>query len=422
VSGVRLELVWGLSFAMGALAQLLARLSGLPGVVLLLLAGLLAGKAGLGWIQTERLGEGLEPVVGLLVSLILFHGGLNLRLAGQELQRSVVQLVVARLLLVLPMGAWFAQALAGLPWSLALVFSAIILATGPTVVTPLVRQMRLETNSAQILVAEGLILEPLAAVLAVVLLELALGSTGDWREAGLRLLVRLGGGVVLGGTMGALLSELLRRLGERADPALQLQLCVGLLFLLFGGAETLLPESGLPAAVAAGVVVGLRLGPALEPLGALMEQLASLAITVLFPLLAADLSLQELSPLGIGGVACVLALMLWRAPVIQLAGLGLPSLGWRQRLIISWIAPRGIVSAAVASLFALRLQQAGVTGASTLKGLVFLTILLTVLVQGLTAPALAARLGLVVEEPLEGESPSDSEVAPPREDPVGASS
>jgi NhaP-type Na+/H+ or K+/H+ antiporter len=153
-----------------------------------------------------------------------------------------------------------------------------------------------------------------------------------------------------------------------------------------------------------------------------MEQLASLAITVLFPLLAADLSLQELSPLGIGGVACVLALMLWRGPVMQLAGLGLPSLGWRQRLIISWIAPRGIVSAAVASLFALRLQQAGIAGGSPLKGLVFLTILLTVLVQGLTAPALAARLGLVVEEPLEGEGPSDSAVAPHAEDPVGASS
>jgi NhaP-type Na+/H+ or K+/H+ antiporter len=400
LSSARLELVWGLSFAMGAMAQLLARLSGLPGVVLLLVAGLLAGRAGLGWIQTERLGEGLEPVVGLLVSLILFHGGLNLRLAGRELQRSVVQL------------ALFAHSLAGLPWSLALVFSAIVLATGPTVVTPLVRQMRLEANSARILVAEGLILEPLAAVLALVLLELALGSTGDWQEAGLRLLVRLGGGVVLGCTIGGLLSELLRRLGERADPTLQLQLCVGVLFLLFGGAETLLPESGLPAAVAAGVVVGLRLGPSLEPLEALVEQLANLAITVLFPLLAADLSLQELSPLGIGGVACVLALMLWRAPVIQLAGLGLPSLGWRQRLIISWIAPRGIVSAAVASLFALRLQQAGVAGASTLKGLVFLTILLTVVVQGLTAPALAVRLGLVMEEPIEEEGSTDPAVDP----------
>ncbi|MEB3194266.1 MAG: cation:proton antiporter [Cyanobacteriota bacterium] len=418
MSGARLELVWGLSFAMGALAQLLARLSGLPGVVLLLVAGLLAGKAGLGWIQTERLGEGLEPVVGLLVSLILFHGGLNLRLAGRELQRSVVQLVVARLLLVFPMGALFAHALAGLPWSLALVFSAIVLATGPTVVTPLVRQMRLEANSARILVAEGLILEPLAAVLALVLLELALGTSGNWQEAAQRLLVRLGGGVVLGGTVGALLSELLRRLGERADPALQLQLCVGLLFLLFGGAEAVLPESGLPAAVAAGVVVGLRLGPALDPLEARMEQLASLAITVLFPLLAADLSLRELSPLGIGGVACVLALMVWRAPVMQLAGLGLPSLGWRQRLIISWIAPRGIVSAAVASLFALRLQEAGISGASGLKGLVFLTILLTVVVQGLTAPALAARLGLVMEE---GEGPPDAAAVPAAEGPLGAS-
>jgi NhaP-type Na+/H+ or K+/H+ antiporter len=96
-----------------------------------------------------------------------------------------------------------------------------------------------------------------------------------------------------------------------------------------------------------------------------------------------------------------------------LAGLGLPSLGWRQRLIISWIAPRGIVSAAVASLFALRLQQAGVAGGSPLKGLVFLTILLTVVVQGLTAPTLARRLGLVMEEPLEAEGPSDPAMAHP---------
>ncbi|MEB3255327.1 MAG: cation:proton antiporter [Synechococcaceae cyanobacterium] len=395
MSGHRLELIWGLAFALGAGAQLLARLSGLPAVVLLLGVGLLAGRAGLGWIQPDGLGDGLEPLVGLLVSLVLFHGGLNLHLAGRDLQRSVVQLVLARLLLALPGVALLAHLWAGLSWPLALVFSAIVLSTGPTVITPLVRQMRLEPLSAGLLEAEGLILEPLAAVAALVLLELALGAPGGWQEAGTRLLLRFAGGVGLGGAAGGLLAALLRRLGERADPALQLQLCLGSLFLLFSGAETLLPESGLPAAVSAGVAVGLMLRPAVAPFEPLLAQLAMLAITVLFPLLAADLSLAELLPLGFGGLACVLGLMLWRWPVLQVAGLGVAALDWRHRLIVSWIAPRGIVSAAVVSLFALRLEREGVTGGGNLKGLVFLTILVTVVLQGLTAPWLAAHLGLV---------------------------
>ena len=398
MSGHRLELIWGLAFALGAAAQLLARLSGLPAVVLLLAVGLLAGRAGLGWIQPEQLGEGLEPLVGLMVSLVLFHGGLKLHLAGRDLQRSVVQLVLVRLLLALPMVALLAHLWAGLSWPLALVFSAIVLSTGPTAIEPLVRQMRLEPLSAGMLQAEGLILEPVAAVMALVLLELVLGATTGWREAGTHLLLRLGGGVALGGAAGALLAGLLRRLGERADPTLQLQLCLGSLFLLFSGAESLLPESGLPAAVSAGVVVGLGLGEAVAPFEPELAQLAMLAITVLFPLLAADLSLEELVPLGVGGLACVLGVMVWRWPVLQLAGLGVPALDWRHRLIMSWIAPRGIVSAAVVSVFALRLEREGVAGGGTLKGLVFLTILLTVVLQGLSAPWLAQRLGLV-EEP-----------------------
>ena len=150
------------------------------------------------------------------------------------------------------------------------------------------------------------------------------------------------------------------------------------------------------------MVVGLRLDAEASQLDELISQLAQLAITVLFPLLAADLSWGELSPLGWGGVACVLALMVFRWIVIQVGGIGLPSLGWRDKLMLSWIAPRGIVTAAVASLFAIQLQEAGIAGAGALKGLVFLTILLTVGIQGFTAPALAKGLGLVQPEQLGG--------------------
>jgi NhaP-type Na+/H+ or K+/H+ antiporter len=389
-----MELLWGEAFFAGALAQLVARLTSLPAVVLLLATGLLIGRAGLDVVQPETLGRGLEPLVGLLVSLVLFDGGLNLRLAGRDLQRAVVQLVLVRGVLGLAGGALFAHHLAGLPWPLAWVFGAIALATGPTVVTPMVQQMRLIPGLGQLLEAEGLILEPAGAVLALLLLQLALGDLDSWQDVAALLALRLGGGVAIGALGGWLLVEVLKRLPPNSD-GLKLQLSLGMLFLLVSGAQALLPEAGLPAAVSAGVVVGLRLDAEASQLDELVSQLAQLAITVLFPLLAADLSWGELSPLGWGGVACVFALMVFRWIVIQVGGLGLPSLAWRDKLMLSWIAPRGIVTAAVASLFAIQLQEAGIAGAGALKGLVFLTILLTVGIQGFTAPALAKGLGLV---------------------------
>ena len=395
------ELVWGASFFSGSLAQLIAQLSGLPAVVLLLALGLVVGQAGLHLVQPETLGSGLEPLVGLLVSLVLFDGGLNLRLAGKELQRTVIQLVLVRLLLGLVGGAVLAHLLAGLSWPLAWVFGAIALATGPTVISPMVKQMRLQSGLARVLDAEGLILEPTAAVLALLLLQRALGDLANWQDVASLLVLRLGGGALLGALAGWVLVLVLERLPQEAE-GLQLQVSLGVLFLVVAGTQTLLPEAGFPAAVMAGVVVGLRLDQQASRLDELIAQLAQLAITVLFPLLAADLSWGELSPLGWGGVACVFALMLYRWVVVQFAGLGLSFLRWPDKLMLSWVAPRGIVTAAVASLFALELQAAGVQGAGALKGLVFLTILLTVVVQGFSAPLLAQKLGLVEpEEPSE---------------------
>lgn len=388
------ELIWGFAFFAGALARLVARLSGWPAVVVLLASGLLIGDAGLDWVQPEALGGGLESLVGLLVSLVLFDGGLNLRLAGRDLQRAVLQLVLTRGLLGLAGGALLAHELAGLSWPLAWVFGAIALGTGPTVITPLVQQMRLVPRLSTVLEAEGLILEPVGAVLALLLLQLALGDLSQWDQVLPLLLLRLGGGVLIGSLSGWLLVLVLERLPQEAE-GLKLQLSLGVLFLLVSGTQVLLPEAGLPAAVSAGVVVGLGLKEEASSLDALIAHLAQLAITVLFPLLAADLSWGELSPLGWGGVSCVAALMLFRWLVVQAGSLGLPGLSWGDKLMLSWVAPRGIVTAAVASLFALKLDAAGTPGGGALKGLVFLTILITVAVQGLSAPLLARRLGLV---------------------------
>ena len=390
----RLGLLWGVTVFAGALAQALAWMSGLPGVVLLLSAGMVIGRSGFGLVEPLDLGAGLGTVVGLLVSLVLFDGGINLRLPGDATKQAVLRIVLVRLVLALGAGLLAAHALAGLNWPLAAVFSAIVLATGPTVVNPLVRQIRLTPPLGDVLEGEGLILEPIGAVLALLLLELALGDLHGWRELALGLLQRLGGGVLIGALCGWLLAEALRRIPAQPAGALRLQLTVGTLFLMFSGCELLLPESGLPAAVAAGVVVGRRPDTDAAELDELIRQLAQLAITMLFPLLAADVSWAELSPLGWGGVSCVLVLMLLVRPVaIGLATWGL-DFTLPQRALMSWLAPRGIVTAAVASLFAIRLEQAGVVGAGRLQGLVFLTILLTVGLQGLSAGPLARWLGL----------------------------
>ena len=396
----RLGLLWGLTVFAGAGARLLAVLTGFPGVVLLLLSGLFIGRSGLGLVEPLDLGQGLETIVGLLVSLVLFDGGLKLQLPGDTIKTTVLRISVIRLVFSLGAGLLAAHWLAGLGWSVAAVYSAIVLATGPTVVTPLVQQIRLASPLGDVLEAEGLLLEPVGAVLALLLLELLLGDLHGWRELILGLLARLGGGIGIGLLFGWLLSECLRRLNPDPSLGIRLQLTLGFLFLLYGTCEWLLPESGLPASVAAGIVVGRRPATQANELDQLIKELAQLAITMLFPLLAADVSWKELSPLGWGGISCVLVLMLVVRPVaIGLATIGLP-LDLRQKLFLGWLAPRGIVTAAVASLFSIRLEQAGVLGAGRLQGLVFLTILMTVGLQGLTAQPLAKLLGLLDSDEL----------------------
>ncbi len=180
-------------------------------------------------------------------------------------------------------------------------YSAIVLATGPTVVSPLVDQIKLVSPLSEVLKAEGLVLEPIGAVLALLLLEQILGDLHGIKEVFIALMQRLGGGVLIGISSGWLLSEILKKIKNEASFGIELQVTLGFIFLVYGICEYLLPESGLPASVAAGFIVGKREIIDKERLDNLIGELAQLSITVLFPLLASDVSWGELSPLGWGG-------------------------------------------------------------------------------------------------------------------------
>ena len=394
----RLGLLWGITVFAGACARLLSSISGFPSVVILLLSGLFIGRSGLGLVEPLDLGQGLETIVGLLVCLVLFEGGLNLKLPEGNIRNTVLRISLIRLFISLSAGIFIAHWLAGLSWPVAGVYSAIVLATGPTVVSPLVDQIKLVSPLSEVLKAEGLVLEPIGAVLALLLLELILGDLHGIKEVFIALMQRLGGGVLIGISSGWLLSEILKKIKNEASFGIELQVTLGFIFLVYGICEYILPESGLPASVAAGFIVGKREIIDKERLDNLIGELAQLAITVLFPLLASDVSWGELSPLGWGGIICVLMLMIIVRPIsISLATMG-GELDVKQRVFLSWLAPRGIVTAAVASLFSIRLEQAGVLGAGRLQGLVFLTILMTVGIQGLTARPLANFLNLIDKE------------------------
>jgi len=390
----RLGLLWGITVFAGACARLFSSFTGFPSVVILLLSGLFIGRSGLGLVEPLDLGQGLETIVGLLVCLVLFEGGLNLKLPEGNIRNTVLKISLVRLFISLSVGIFIAHWLAGLSWQVAGIYSAIVLATGPTVVSPLVEQIKLVSPLSEVLKAEGLLLEPIGAVLALLLLELTLGDLRGINDVFIALMQRLGGGVLIGLSAGWLLSEILKKIKNEASFGIELQVTLGFIFLVYGICEYFLPESGLPASVAAGFIVGKREVIDRERLDNLIGELAQLAITVLFPLLAADVSWGELSPLGWGGVVCVFMLMVIVRPIsIWIATIG-RDLNLKEKIFLAWLAPRGIVTAAVASLFSIRLEQAGILGAGRLQGLVFLTILMTVGIQGLSAKPLVNRLKL----------------------------
>ena len=390
----RLGLLWGITVFAGACARLFSSFTGFPSVVILLLSGLFIGRSGLGLVEPLDLGQGLETIVGLLVCLVLFEGGLNLKLPEGNIRNTVLKISLVRLFISLSAGIFIAHWLAGLSWQVAGIYSAIVLATGPTVVSPLVEQIKLASPLSEVLKAEGLLLEPIGAVLALLLLELTLGDLRGINDVFIALMQRLGGGVLIGLSAGWLLSEILKKIKNEASFGIELQVTLGFIFLVYGICEYFLPESGLPASVAAGFIVGKREVIDKERLDNLIGELAQLAITVLFPLLAADVSWGELSPLGWGGVVCVFMLMVIVRPIsILIATMG-RELNLKEKIFLAWLAPRGIVTAAVASLFSIRLEQAGILGAGRLQGLVFLTILMTVGIQGLSAKPLVNRLKL----------------------------
>ncbi|MEM9541159.1 MAG: cation:proton antiporter [Cyanobacteria bacterium P01_E01_bin.42] len=369
-----------------------------PSIVFLLLFGIALGSDGLNLLHPHDLGVGLEVLVALAVAIILFEGGLNLELRALErVSSSLRNLVTVGTLIALLGGGMAAHWLSEFPWPIAFLYASLVVVTGPTVIGPLLKQVSVDRQVAALLEGEGVLIDPVGAILAVVVLDTILNRDALPVAIFTSLLVRLGLGVLVGGLGGWLLGIFLKRAKFLSEDLKNLVVLAGV-WGLYGLSQAVISESGLMAMVIAGIVLRASSLPEERLLRRFKGQLTILGVSVLFVLLAADLSIASIFALGWGSVLTVALIMLVVRPISVTFCTLNSNLNWRQKLFVAWVGPKGIVSASVASLFAILLTQQGINGGESIKALVFLTIMMTVFVQGLSARWVANALDITSSE------------------------
>ena len=359
---------------LGILAQILAERFQLPAILPLLAFGILCGPAGLAFFEPTALGEVLEVLVHLGVAVILFEGGLSLD------PRRLIQVgaPVRNLLTVGVVVTWAGSALAahellGMAWSTAVLFGAIMTVTGPTVVVPLLRHMIAPRPVKTVLLSEGLIIDPIGAVLAYLVLQWIERAGVPLRELAGEMLAVAATGAVLGFVAGAMAKLVIR--SRMVSGELRNLTILALLMVCYLMAEGQAAQSGILAAVVMGFTMSAAETPDLTSVRAFKGQLTTLVISVLFVLLAGRLEPSAMVGLGWSGVWVVALLILVVRPVAVFASVMPGQLSWRDRVLLALTAPRGIVAAAVASLAAHQLAGLEVAGAEQVEGLVYLGII-----------------------------------------------
>lgn len=382
----------------GIAAQVLAAYLKVPSIVFLLLFGILLGSDVIGLLHPHVLGTGLEVIVGLATAIILFEGGLNLDLHELgKVSLSLQLLVTLGTLITLVGGSIAAHLLGEFPWAIAFLYASIVVVTGPTVISPLLKQINVDRQVATILEGEGILNDPVGAILAFVVLDTILNGDPDPTTAIIGLFVRLSIGAAIG-ALGGYLMSLIFKHANFLSYDLKNLVVLAVLWGLFTLAQTIRTESGVMTTVVAGAIFANSSVPEERLLRRFKGQLTILSVSVLFILLTADLSMKSVFALGWGSVFTVLVLMFIVRPINIICCTWNSDLNWRQKIFLSWVAPRGIVCASVASLFAISLTQRGINGGDAIKALVFLTIILTVVCQGLTAGWVAKLLQITSKE------------------------
>ena len=380
---------------LAAVAQWAAWRVRLPAILFLLVFGILAGPVA-GLVNPDALfGDLLFPIISLSVAVILFEGALTLKLSElKEIGTTVRNLVTIGALITWVITSVIAHLAIGFDYDMAFLFGAMVVVTGPTVIVPMLRTVRPVKRVADILRWEGIIIDPIGALLAVLAFDFYMASqSSDVFIDILALFLKvIGIGVGVGIVFGFGLSHILRK--HWLPEYLRSPFTLLMVFVAFALSETMLHESGLLAVTIFGMIVANQRGVDVDDILDFKESLSLLLISGLFIVLAARIDLAGFVAVGWGSILVVAGIILIARPIsVFVSSIG-SDLSFSEKAIVSWIGPRGIVCAAVAAIFALKLEQEGAPGANLLVPLAFLVIISTVVLQSLTSKPLAVFLGV----------------------------
>ncbi|WP_040279563.1 cation:proton antiporter [Psychroserpens damuponensis] len=396
---------------LGILAQWFAWKFKIPAILPLILIGLLVGPIaaeflshdGTKWIEPIWNGEeGLFPgqslfyFVSLAISVILFEGGLTLKMS----EVKNVGPVITKLISIGSIVTFFGAAIVAhftfdLSWEISYLFSGLIIVTGPTVITPILRNIPLKKDISAVLKWEGILIDPIGALVAVLVFEfISVDGGGEFTKTAL---IEFGKIVLFGTTFGFTFAHAMNLIiNKKLVPHYLLNVfALAAVLGVFVLADTFAHESGLLAVVVMGMVLGNSNAPYLKELLYFKESLSVLLISILFILLSANINMSDLYLIYTWKTAVLFAAVVF---IIRPLGVFLSthgsSLKFNEKLFISWVGPRGIVAAGIASLFGLKLAKEGVPGAEYITPLVFMIVLGTVLLNATTARLFAKLIGV----------------------------
>ncbi len=399
----------------GILAQWVAWKFKIPAILPLILIGLLVGpiaaeflsEDGTKWIQPiYKDGKGLFPdeslfyFVSLAISIILFEGGLTLK--TNEIKN--VGPVITKLITLGSLVTFFGAAITvhflfHLSWEISFLFSALIIVTGPTVITPILRNIPLKKDVSAVLKWEGILIDPIGALVAVLVFEfISVGSSGEFTKTAF---IEFGKIVLFGSTFGFTFAHALNfSINKKWIPHYLLNVfALATVLGVFVLSDSFAHESGLLAVVVMGMVLGNSKSPYLKELLYFKESLSVLLISILFILLAANINIEDLLLIYKWETGLLFAIIVF---VIRPLGVFLCTkkspLKLNEKLFISWVGPRGIVAAGIASLFGLKLAKSGIEGAEYITPLVFMVVLGTVLLNATTARLFARIVGVFLKK------------------------
>lgn len=380
--------------AIGVASQWLAGQLKVPDIVPLIIVGLIVGPI-LGWIvPSSQIGPSLEPLIGIAVSIILFEGGLRLRLREYRQTGGVHRVVAIGVPVAFALGTGGAHFIGGLSWPVSTVFGAISVVTGPTVVLPMLRHAMLNRRIAVTLKWEAILNDPIGVLLAVLVFQFwtyqasgspAIAVVGDVLKGGI-------GGIVIGLACAAALGWALRR--QLVASYLVQPVTLAIVLVVYIVANHLQPASGLLATTVMGMVLGNLNVPWVDEMRRFKEYLSTILVSSVFILLSANLKLSHLAHLSWSVALVIPFLLLVVRPITVLVSTYRSELNAAERLLAAWAAPRGIVAAATCGVLGPSLYALGYKDGLALEPLMFGLIFVSVVLQGGTLAWLARALGL----------------------------